>query len=215
MSFSQDHPVYIRLRTAIFSGEIAPGTHLKINELSRLCKTSTAPLREALVRLATEDILHYNFSHGYTVRNISISELSDTLRLLHLIINNSLRIQGGLSASFTKLLENCEEADFEISSIWSHKCSLGMIISRIIFTPVEERKLQKLAILLEPFEIGIKNIDRSEYLAHEMNREFITALKVGEFLLTTQILKNYFDIRIKTLPLLYQEYETNLRCLVR
>jgi len=76
-----------RLRQAILSGELAPGSKLKLEVLrERLGLTlSRSPLREALSRLGAEGLVRIEDQRGYRVAPVSEANLREIARLrIHL-----------------------------------------------------------------------------------------------------------------------------------
>lgn len=57
--------VYAALRMPIVDGEIAPGTHIKIDAVARDLGVSQTPVREALQRLEGDGLLIYTPGRGY------------------------------------------------------------------------------------------------------------------------------------------------------
>jgi len=57
--------VYVALRTPIVDGAIPPGTRINIDAIARDLGVSQTPVREALQRLETDDLLVYTPGRGY------------------------------------------------------------------------------------------------------------------------------------------------------
>lgn len=68
---------YRALRDAILSGQIPPGTKLKIEELQRRYSLSSSPLREALNRLTGEGYVIADQRRGFRAARISRGDLDD------------------------------------------------------------------------------------------------------------------------------------------
>lgn len=75
---------YSQLRTAILRGHLQPDQKLKMEALQQLTGLSNSPLREALNRLAMEDLVSVTERRGFRVASISIADLNDVteMRLL-------------------------------------------------------------------------------------------------------------------------------------
>jgi GntR family transcriptional regulator, vanillate catabolism transcriptional regulator len=63
------------LRAAIFAGEFQAGERLHEVKLTARLGVSRTPVRAALQKLASEDLLDYTPNQGYTLRELSISEV--------------------------------------------------------------------------------------------------------------------------------------------
>jgi GntR family carbon starvation induced transcriptional regulator len=68
---------YLALRSDILSGDIEPGTKLKMEDLQRRYEFSSSPLREALNRLAAEQIVTADERRGFRAARISLADLRD------------------------------------------------------------------------------------------------------------------------------------------
>lgn len=67
------------LRSAIVSGELAPGAHLKQDELCARFALSPTPVREALRELQAEGLVHHTPGRGVIVLDMSRTELLELL----------------------------------------------------------------------------------------------------------------------------------------
>lgn len=66
--------VYRRLRDAIVSGELSPGSTLRQESLARQLGVSRTPLREALMRLAAEGMVRLEANRGATVAEFDFGD---------------------------------------------------------------------------------------------------------------------------------------------
>ena len=73
------------MRADILDGVFQPGQRLRASELTRRYGVSATPLREALQRLAVENLVDLDPRFGATVSRISESDLRDVYELLDLI----------------------------------------------------------------------------------------------------------------------------------
>jgi DNA-binding GntR family transcriptional regulator len=72
---------YIRLRSLILSGELAPGAVLPQGALAQTIGISTTPLREALRRLKQEGLVDLDAHRDARVRPLDAAEARDLLEL--------------------------------------------------------------------------------------------------------------------------------------
>ena len=70
---------YEAVRRAILRGQLAPGTRLTQSDLAASLSLSTTPVREALRRLASEDLVRIDAHRGAIVRGVD----KDTLREIY------------------------------------------------------------------------------------------------------------------------------------
>ena len=82
---------YRRLRDDILGGVLSPGAKLRFHELRAMYGIRIAPLREALVRLQSEQLVSSADHRGYWVTPVSIEELRDLTRVRVLLEAEALR----------------------------------------------------------------------------------------------------------------------------
>jgi DNA-binding GntR family transcriptional regulator len=75
-AISKAEAVYRRLREGIDDGSIAPGTHLRQDELAARWNVSSTPVREALRRLEAEGTVELLPHRGVVVRQRVAGSLS-------------------------------------------------------------------------------------------------------------------------------------------
>lgn len=68
---------YDLLRSEILHGDLMPGERLRVADLNTRYKIGLTPVREALVRLASEGLVLNENNRGAWVRQISLAELRD------------------------------------------------------------------------------------------------------------------------------------------
>lgn len=71
------HEIADRLRRQIISGSMEPGSRLVESRLSRELGTSRSPIREAARLLQSEGLLSFDPNRGFTVRQLTLRELSE------------------------------------------------------------------------------------------------------------------------------------------
>jgi GntR family transcriptional regulator, carbon starvation induced regulator len=85
------------LRLDIIEGVLAPGQRLRSAELTDRYQVSATPLREALQRLAAQNLVEIDPRFGATVAPISRSDLHDTYWLREVLETLALRRSMGLA----------------------------------------------------------------------------------------------------------------------
>jgi DNA-binding GntR family transcriptional regulator len=70
-----------RLREAIISGSLAPGTKINLDRVRREFGVSLSPLREALARLLAFGLVELHDNRGYSVAPVSLNNLAEITRL--------------------------------------------------------------------------------------------------------------------------------------
>lgn len=69
--------IYARLREAILDGHLEPGQRLLQDELAAELAVSRMPVREALLRLETEDLVKFHPYKGFTVATFTLDDLKE------------------------------------------------------------------------------------------------------------------------------------------
>ncbi|OYX89118.1 MAG: hypothetical protein B7Y84_06465 [Azorhizobium sp. 32-67-21] len=72
---------YARLRSDLIAGRIVPGTRLPFRQLSDRYKVGIGPLREALMRLASERLVAFEGQRGFMASPLSLDDLNDLCSL--------------------------------------------------------------------------------------------------------------------------------------
>ncbi|MEM8636450.1 MAG: GntR family transcriptional regulator [Pseudomonadota bacterium] len=116
--------VYMRLRADILSAVLIPGTKLKVTEISRRYDTGASPVREALSRLSSEDLVEKTENRGFRVAPISERQFAEIADLRCLLEAEALRRaldqadrewEDRLTVAFFRL-----DREAQSSSEWEH-----------------------------------------------------------------------------------------------
>jgi DNA-binding GntR family transcriptional regulator len=83
--------VYEQLRAAILSGRLQPGQRLKVADLSAEHGVSLNVVREALNRLTGEQLVTTEPQVGFAVKNLSLDDFGDLVRVRIAIESTALR----------------------------------------------------------------------------------------------------------------------------
>ena len=70
-----------RLREAILSGELKPGSKINLDTTRKALDVSLSPLREALARLIAVGLVELHDNRGYSVAPVSLKNLAEITRL--------------------------------------------------------------------------------------------------------------------------------------
>lgn len=74
-----------QIKKMLFSGELHPNDHINIDTLAKACKCSKTPIREALKKIAAENLLVYEPKIGYRINSFTIQEYLKRFELQELI----------------------------------------------------------------------------------------------------------------------------------
>jgi GntR family carbon starvation induced transcriptional regulator len=84
--------VFQRIRADIVSGVLRPGSKLRLEALSQHYGVGMSPLREALTRLATDELAVSEGQRGFWVAPLSLAELDDVTHVRGLIEIEALQL---------------------------------------------------------------------------------------------------------------------------
>ena len=74
-------PIYHNLMVQLISGVYEPGQRLKLNELAEQTRTSVSPVREALIRLVSEESVEMSSLRAFAVPSLSSSRFKQILSI--------------------------------------------------------------------------------------------------------------------------------------
>ncbi|GAB1408701.1 FCD domain-containing protein [Thermomonas brevis] len=83
---------YQQIRHDIVSGKLVAGSKLKLETLVRQYQIGMSPLREALARLAGDQLVKTEDQRGFWVAPLSLQELDDISRVRNLVETEALRL---------------------------------------------------------------------------------------------------------------------------
>jgi DNA-binding GntR family transcriptional regulator len=84
-----------RLAQAILSGEIAPGTRLREENLARMFSVSRTPVREALIVLSSTGLAHLEANRGATVLQLTAGDVAEVYHLRAVLEAESAALAAG------------------------------------------------------------------------------------------------------------------------
>lgn len=91
--------IYDFLRKELHSGNLAPGSSINLNELTRLLGVSKTPLRDALLQLEVEGFVNFSARRGVFVNRLTLDAIRHCYEMLGalevaVIFSNFARIDG-------------------------------------------------------------------------------------------------------------------------
>lgn len=78
---SSTDKIFNELREGILSGSLKPGELYSVYRISDELGVSRTPVREAVLRLADVDMVTIERNRGFTVRNVTVSDIRDVFEL--------------------------------------------------------------------------------------------------------------------------------------
>jgi DNA-binding GntR family transcriptional regulator len=86
---------YEKLKLLVVTNQFLPNEHLQINNLTERLAVGITPLREALIRLAVEDLITQHPKRGFFAKVLTVSELSELYQLAYSVLKSSLQCDMG------------------------------------------------------------------------------------------------------------------------
>jgi len=111
------------LRTDITVGILRPGERIRSNEIADRYGVSATPLREALQRLAGENLIDLDPRLGATVAPMSQRDVRDVYDMLQLL--DAMALERSIAQGDTSWLADIERAWAELSAAVDERESLG------------------------------------------------------------------------------------------
>lgn len=120
---------YSRIRTALNRYCSPPGSFLNIRLVAERLKVSTTPVREALIRLANEEVIGFIRGRGYYTRVLDADELAADHEFAMVMMKFSM--EAGAGAPIDGLA-------MDLSSVWKGERVVEELHATKIVTHVEE-----------------------------------------------------------------------------
>lgn len=119
------------LVSSLVSGELEPGTQIVEAELAGEMGVSRTPLKEALLQLETEGLLHYEVGRGFSVMPLDVHEIENLLQVGVVLEELAVRLTESFSAEHVARLRTLNEqrkahiderfASADVDQEW-HRC---------------------------------------------------------------------------------------------
>lgn len=139
---------YEALRRSILNGTLPPGTHLTQTQVASRLSLSTTPVREALRRLAGEELVRIDAHRGAIVRGLDPAELKEIYELRLLLEPLGIRkaaaniTEAELAEAEALHAKMKDRSDMDIWSQWNRE--FHAVFARAAGSPHLNRILQSL-----------------------------------------------------------------------
>jgi DNA-binding GntR family transcriptional regulator len=188
------------LRTAITSGELAPGRHLVETELSEMLQISRGTLREALRQLEQEGLLSAGPRGRLSVRHLDAKEIRDIFSVRAALESlaartlcelpdrdyaiRSLRTAiGAMEAATHGTLEERIETDMEF-----HRTLCRLTGNETLVHTWESLEGSiRMSIMFAGVDKGVKN------MSVDRHHEIVAAIETGDALLARNTIRDHMD----------------------
>lgn len=117
---------YSRIKAALHSYHSPAGEFLNIRNLASRLKISPTPVREALLKLAFEDVVGFTLRRGYFVKPLDVDDLGADYEMAMLMMRYSIESDGLAAiesgptdlAEWSKGIRRLDEAEAEVVAIY-------------------------------------------------------------------------------------------------
>ena len=201
-------PAYGALLTSLHKNQWRPGAHIKINDLSERLGMSVTPVREALQRLAAEQMIEFRQRRGYFIQPFAVSEatmllqVTMALMIFVMVTNAPASPPSILPESLDGTPENNErkppQEEAEKVAVWAEKQGVHAMreagnteMSRILAGCNARTHVLRVLDLQRPGQI-----EEARTMVHMLHG----CLRSGDRTGTLNILKTHFIQRIQRLP---------------
>lgn len=191
------------LRTAIFSGQMTPGTTYNAGELAARYGASRTPVREAILELESKGLVTVVRGVGFTVSVPSAAEMRDVMEIRRVLESWSMaQIAGKLSAeaiaTARKMVDRIESAAHanDLVSYWALDREFHSFLvqqvgnARLTQLLAELRDTQRIPVLAEIATAGnlpTRNAD---------HRALLDAVEAGEPEQAADLIRRHIDLNL-------------------
>ena len=106
---------YVRLRSLILAGDLAPGSRLAQGDLARQLGTSTTPVREALRRLVGEGVVEFHQNRGFRTADLGLGDVLNRLEV-RLIVEPGVAALAAERRTDSRLKAMSDSTEREVSA---------------------------------------------------------------------------------------------------
>lgn len=176
------------LRSALLSGEFAPGSALREVDLAERMRVSRGSVREALLRLSEEGLLRRSSFRGVEVTRLTAEEIRDLFFVRKLIELTAVDAAGTASAADLEVLARAAEAFAEAiasgSTLEQHEADLAVHTTLVAFlgsarlSQVHAQLMSELQLALSAQYRGATSVPGRQLV--DRHEEFIRLLLAGD-----------------------------------
>lgn len=105
MAITHNSSIYANLKKILLSENTLKRHSLSIDKLSQQLNASSIPVREALIRLAAEDLIDYEKGKGFYTKDMTLKSIEYSYQLLYLTVRWSINYYSSEQRCCKKLLE--------------------------------------------------------------------------------------------------------------
>jgi DNA-binding GntR family transcriptional regulator len=202
MSKASEH-AYCTIRESILSGEFAPNSRLKEEELVERIGYSRTPVREALRRLAAEDFVLLNRNQGAHVKAWTLDDIDDLYQLRALLEGYAAaRAAEHISLIQLKKMQlSINKMDDVLSSNATNDkkvedfLELNQTVHTVVWQAAGSERLESMLgrlieqalVIRTARQYSIERISRS----HHHHQELLTSLKAHNVLWAESIMRSH------------------------
>ena len=212
MTFQSDHPVYCAIRRDYETAKLAPSMALNIEDLARQHNSSTIPVREALIRLASEDIAELVPNRGFQVRSVGLREVDGHYRIFHLLFTQAVDTWRSMPDGYLCQvlgrgaceLKQPETTDPNCPDVRERNI---LNLGKLIMDPTAFAIYKRSLLITRPMRWVCYSDATLEPNVMEYLPAFVQALEVRDFDMSQDLIDAYFGQKRERLPAIYEIYQ--------
>lgn len=176
------------LRTALLSGEFAPGSALREIDLAERMRVSRGSVREALLRLSEEGLVRRSSFRGVEVTRLTADEIRDLFLVRKLVELTAVDAAGNASAADLEVLVRAADAFAEAiasgSTLEQHEADLAVHAALVGFlgsprlSQIHTQLMSELQLALSAQYRGAASVPGQQLV--NRHEEFIRLLLEGD-----------------------------------
>ena len=217
MAFQIEHSIYARILADIVDLKLRPDTTLRICELGERYNSSAIPVREALIRLAAEDLVEHCPHVGFRIRRIPLRELLDHYHLLSLLFVDAFdRLDARPYVLSRRLRGEAKNlrlpiAELDCSTSLPKGASAGFedaidALGRVVMTPTIYTIYARTLRLTRPLRILVEASPNATTSLHSRWPSFIDDLHNGRMMSARRAVQEHLHCRVADFQAHYDIY---------
>jgi len=206
---------YTAIRTRILSGELAPGSHLKEEELALECGVSRTPVRDALRSLAADLYVSIVPNHGTFVNDWSMGDIEDIFTLRGLLEGYAARRAATrITAEQLGTMRDCCD---EIEAALAHRpapdidrfLTANRLLHQTVAQAAESERLNLMLGRLVEQPVVVRtaiSYDRADLRrSNDNHKELVTAMEAGDEKWAEAVMVAHIHAALQTYRRTYQD----------
>ena len=214
---NKSEQVFDYLKAQIISGKLAPGAHIKVNEIADILSVSKVPVREAIKKLEASGYVEVIHNIGAKVKRFNLEELEQIVLIRQQLEPLATRLAAEridaktikklqlLAEKMDALVQSKDKAEYSLINQDFHMTLYRASDSDLLVDLIEDlwnrSERSALVFTLFPDRFANSNLEHKELIRYLQERnvdravEIIAHQKSEGFISVVQVLKQYEQLR--------------------